>query len=121
MTKVKVTYGGSPYHKKNVTFDGPPVHRPDASKCPEDVTPVQAQSWLQEAFDSGLYEPFEGRFPKWIYSYRNDGFYMARITNPTQGLYHGHPCEAEDVPPPVLKLMQEKGVLTHRIYRRSIR
>lgn len=117
---IRLRYEPSPYHKLNADFHGPPANRPDARKCPEAVSRAIAEAWLNEGFAMKLFDTMAGKFPKQIY-YANEGqFYVARITNEAQGIYHGHPGGSDDIPISIRKQMRDAGLISPKEYGQSL-
>ena len=103
----KVRYIGSALHKsQNNPFGIPPALRSDASRCPNEITPQQAQGWLQKAFQTGtVSKTLEGNYPSKAWAREGDRYWEARLSNREQGEYHGyqiHP-DHDDVPADVLE------------------
>lgn len=97
----RATYVGSPEHKDVPSFAGPPRLRRDASCCPRNLAldREQLSNWLRTAIRLGAVgQPWEGRFPRYVW-YRHMGVvFEGRLVNRTQGTYKGYPLAEEEWP-----------------------
>ena len=87
-------YVGSVYHKRNPSFAGPPKPRPDASKCPSDLSNRRklVESWLKIAVVSGNVGGFdEYGYPRYVWYRAGNTIYEARTGSKGSGEYHGYP------------------------------
>lgn len=93
-------YVGSPEHKTYPSFAGPAQPRADASKCdPKLADPEELTVWLREAIEAGTVgAPWEGTFPRYVWSRRGDVVYEGRLVNQELGQYKGYPLEVEQWP-----------------------
>lgn len=96
-----VSYVGSPEHKRHPSFAGPARPRADASQCDPSFRNRRDEidSWLREGIRSGrVGEPWEGRFPRYVW-YRDGGcLYEARLVNRESGEYKGYALQADEWP-----------------------
>jgi hypothetical protein len=94
------SYVGSSEHKSCPSFAGAPRLRADASKCdPKFTDPVELTSWLREAIVSGsVGEPWEGDFPRYVWTRREGVVYEARLVNQELGQYKGYPLHRGEEP-----------------------
>ncbi len=96
-----VEYGGSPYHRwPGNSSDGVSAARPDATRCPPDITRDIARRWLRSAIEAGdvggIWEP--DTYPQRAWKRVDGKVFEARITNRTTGEYHGYPIAESEAP-----------------------
>ncbi len=91
---------GSPEHKTYPSFAGPPQPRADASKCDSKLADqTELTTWLREAMGAGnVGTPWEGDFPRYVWSRRGDVVYEGRLVNQELGQYKGYPLELDQWP-----------------------
>lgn len=95
------TYVGSPEHKSFPSFAGQPKLRSDASRCPTHLKSAdQITDWLREGILQGNVSdlPPGSGFPRYVWVYREETWFEARITNEAQGWYKGYPLADDQVP-----------------------
>lgn len=99
-TAATARYVGSSEHKTAPSFAGPPRPRADASKCdPKLADAAELTGWLREAIEAGnIGAPFEGRYPRYVWSRRGDTVYEGRLVNRELGEYKGYPLRPEEWP-----------------------
>lgn len=101
--KTKVSYVGSPYHKRNPGDFGlkpPSAPRPDKTECDSAgiTTKAAADALLEQGINAGLISPYEPpELPRYIWAVANDNTVVeARLDNETSGTYHGYPLSKDD-------------------------
>ncbi len=97
----RVRYVGSPEHKDTPSFAGAPRPRlADASVCDPALADRQADitRWLQEAIRRGHTGPWEGDFPKYVWTRQQDSVYIGRLVNRGNGEYKGYELERHEWP-----------------------
>lgn len=102
----RVRYIGSAEHKTYPSPAGHPALRSSASKCPPQINIDQAEQWLRSAIRLGQFSTlFEGAFPRHVWGKFNDRYWEARLSNRSQGLYHGYEVDpdVDDIPADVLR------------------
>jgi hypothetical protein len=99
----RVTYGGSPYHKRDPGDFGliPPAQpRPDKTLCDDAgiIRVADAIHWLREGVRRGMISAIEMRdFPSHVWAVTQNGIVLeAALTNVDQGQYHGYPLFEPD-------------------------
>lgn len=93
-------YVGSPHHKRNPSFAGQPRPRPDASKCPSELSKRHeiVERWLKNAVKSGNVGRFdEFGYPLRVWYREGDTVYEAKLGTRGSGEYHGYPLEHSQV------------------------
>ena len=78
----EVKYVGSPEHKNTKSFAGWPRPRADASICDPNLANSQNEitEWLKSAILKGhIGNPWEGRFPRYVWAKKGDNYYEARL------------------------------------------
>lgn len=100
----RVTYTGSPKHKKYPSPAGPPAKRSDAAECDR----FAVADWprlleaLRLAIREGCVGEFRGSFPSRAWVWVNGVLHEARLTNEVTGDYHGFPLnDAIQYPEPL--------------------
>jgi len=95
-----VRYVGSSEHKTAPSFAGPPRPRADASKCdPKLGDADELTRWLRQAIEVGdVGAPFEGGYPRYVWSRQGDIVYEARLVNQGLGQYKGYPLQPDEWP-----------------------
>lgn len=94
-------YVGSGEHKSYPSFAGPPrLRRDTATKCdPSFTDPEPITAWLRAAIESGhVGGPWEGRFPRYVWSRRGETVYEGRLVNREQGECKGYGLEEGEWP-----------------------
>ena len=96
----RANYVGSPEHKSVPSFAGAPRLRSDASKCdPTLGTVAELTAWLRAALiDGRVGAPWEGDFPRYIWSHIDNQWYEARLVNQELGQYKGYPIRDSEAP-----------------------
>lgn len=91
-------YIGSSEHKTAPSFAGPPRPRADASKCdPKLADAEELTGWLREAIEKGnVGAPFEGAYPRYVWSRKEGVVYEGRLVNQELGQYKGYPLRPEE-------------------------
>lgn len=94
------SYVGSPEHKTFPSFAGPPRPRADATKCDPGLgDPAELTRWLRQAITLGnVGEPWEGDFPRYVWSRQDDTVYEGRLVNQELGQYMGWPLHHSEWP-----------------------
>ncbi len=93
----KVKYVGSAEHKDHPSPAGPPRLRSDATPCAKEMTIDVARN--TRALREGIRRrcisacPFEGGFPKYVWTWIDGVLYEARHINGPQGTYKGYRIE----------------------------
>lgn len=98
----EIRYVGSPEHKDAASFAGQPRPRADATICDQRFIGMQDQltNWIRESIRSGVVgEPWEGRFPRYVWCLRDGSVYEGRLVNQGNGEYKGYELEKEEWPP----------------------
>lgn len=89
----RVTYVGSPEHKKSPSFAGVPRPRADATICDPSFLGRQEEltGWLKTAIRNGAVgAPVEGDFPRYVWYQNHEGeVFIARLVNRGTGEYKG--------------------------------
>lgn len=99
-TAQQARYVGSAEHKSFPSFAGAPKLRADASKCdPTFSDPAAITEWVRGAIEHGrIGAPYEGDFPRYVWS-RIDGVcYEGRLVNRDAGEYKGYPIRDDECP-----------------------
>jgi len=97
----QVRYVGSPEHKDTPSFAGSPRPRADATLCDRSLANqlLKITRWLQSAIrQRQVGEPWEGRFPRYVWHREGEVCYEARLTNRETGYYKGYPIEPTECP-----------------------
>lgn len=87
-------------HKSMPSFAGRPRLRSDASRCPSDLKDAtEITGWLAAAIRAGLVseDPGLDGFPKYVWAYKRDTWFEARLVNEVQGTYKGYPLVEDEV------------------------
>lgn len=95
----RVRYVGSPEHKNEPSFAGPPRLRADASCCPREMTAdlKRINEWLRQAIRAGAVgAPWEGRFPRYAWYKYGAIVLEGRLVNRETGEYKGYPLGREE-------------------------
>jgi hypothetical protein len=89
---------GSGEHKTYPSFAGAAQPRADASKCDPSITDVKVVTeWLREAIAAGrIGSPWEGDFPRYVWTKVGDIPYEGRLVNQVQGSYKGYPLTNQE-------------------------
>lgn len=97
----RASYEGSAEHKDYHSPAGPPRLRSDASPCPRDLHDQdELTRWLRTAIAAGqIGAPWEGDFPRYVWSRQGNRVFEARLSNRSQGTYKGYPLRPDEVPP----------------------
>lgn len=90
----QATYESSPYHSTLARIRRP---RPDASKCPPEVSKdlQRVELWLRQATQAGTTGVWENGFPRYVRRRVGKVIYEARQGSPGSGVYHGYPLYPE--------------------------
>lgn len=102
----RVSYVGSPEHKDTPSFAGQPRPRADATICERRFKGMQDQltDWIRESIRAGVIGgPWEGDFPRYVWCFREDMVYEARLVNQAKGEYKGYQLERVEWPPGIEK------------------
>lgn len=97
----RVRYVGSSEHKSYRSPAGAPRPRRDATKCDPALHGDfrQLTSWLREAIlAERVGSPWEGRFPRYVWTNEAGSWYEARLVNREQGTYKGYEIRPEELP-----------------------
>lgn len=98
----KVTYVGSPEHKRGPSFAGMAKPRADASKCPDALAGQLKKviQWLRQAVAAGnVGGKWEQGFPRYVWFKEGDSnIYEGRLTNAAKGEYKGYPLARDEIP-----------------------
>lgn len=95
----RVSYVGSPEHKKSPSFAGSPRPRADATICDPSFADRQDEltEWLREAIRKGAVgAPIEGDFPRYVWFRNQSDVYIGRLINRGLGQYKGWQLEDPD-------------------------
>ena len=99
----RVTYSGSPYHKRNAGDFGltPPAQpRPDKMLCDDAgiVRVADAAHYLREGMRKGMVSEIDSHgYPRYVWAVTKDGIVLeATRTNAGLGEYHGYPLFEPD-------------------------
>jgi hypothetical protein len=92
---VNARYTGSPYHRSPGSKAGPVARRAGlTSRCPPSWTNVEATRLLRLALTDGRVSMvWEQGYPRHVWHLEGDVLYEARLTNSSNGEYHGYPLE----------------------------
>jgi len=96
-----VSYVGSPEHKRHPSFAGPARPRADASQCDPGFRSRRSEigMWLREGIRTGMIgEPWDGRFPRYVWYQEGGCLYEARLVNRGTGEYKGYALRADEWP-----------------------
>jgi len=97
----EVQYTGSPEHKSHPSSAGPAGLRSDATPCdPQMSRDIDRNT---EALREGIRrqcvsDTFQGKFPKYVWSWIDGRLYEARHINGPQGEYKGYRLEPPEYP-----------------------
>lgn len=113
-----MVYEPSPQHKWGTTEAGPPKWNPDKERCPEDLGLEEREQLLAESV-SKHGDPADPR--RWALRRTERGIelYESKLTRTLPDgtiVVHGHPTRR--VPPPVLRAMRDRGVVSNAEYSR---
>lgn len=88
-------YTGSPYHRSPGSKAGPVARRTGlTSKCPPSWTNEDATRLLRVAIAEGRVSTvWDQGYPRYVWHRDGDVLYEARLTNSSNGEYHGYPLE----------------------------
>lgn len=91
----KARYEGNPYHKLGP--GGKKRRYPPASECDKSWTEEQATEYLRKSICFGLVsDNWSSDFPRYVWCKIGPVVYEAKLTNETQGVYHGYPLNSRD-------------------------
>jgi len=90
----RLVYEKADYHRALRATDPPKVSRRGKSKCPGDLTPIEAQELLNLGYREG--QLADGT-PKAVFVRRGGIWYRAMVGN--RNRYHGAPVDEFKVPP----------------------
>lgn len=94
-------YVGSPEHKDTPSFAGRPRPRADATICDSQFADMQEEltEWIRTNIRAGnVGEPWEGRFPRYVWCSRNGEVYEGRLINRGNGDYKGYKLAPDEWP-----------------------
>jgi len=97
----RVSYVGSPEHKSGPSFAGQPKPRADATICDSSLNGRQADInvWLRNGIELQCFGyPWEGDFPRYVWSKVEEKVYEARLVNRQLGQYKGWELSVEEWP-----------------------
>lgn len=97
----RVQYIGSAEHKTYPSPAGRPRPRADATKCDPSVHGdfVQLTAWLRDAIAQGrVGAPWEGDFPRYVWTMQGGTWYEGRLVNSGQGTYKGYEIRPAELP-----------------------
>ena len=92
----QVRYQSSPYHSRAARIQ---KNRPDASKCPSEVSNdlARVELWLRQAISAGATGGvWEGGFPRYVWHRVDNVVFEARQGSPGTGVYHGYPLSPQE-------------------------
>jgi len=74
--------------------------RTDATECPKDLVQDQVETWLRKALREGTAGGgwSSAHYPKYVWTIVDGVVYEARLSNETQGWYHGYPISRAEAP-----------------------
>lgn len=96
---------GSSEHKSYASPAGAPQPRRDATKCDpaQHGDFRQLSTWLQDAVRAGrVGSPWEGHFPRYVWTSQGGTWYEGRLVNREQGTYKGYAVRLDEVPEELL-------------------
>lgn len=113
-------YWPNPAHKKQTTEAGPPAWSPDKDPCPREMTVAERNALFLSPVPVGPAAPHSRRFAL-RRAQQGIEIYDVKWTRDveTDPEFHGHP--ASRVPPTVLKVWRDAGVITRAEYGRLLK
>ena len=97
----RVTYVGSAEHKTYPSAAGRPRPRADATKCDPGLHGDFAMltEWLRNGIRKGcIAPPWEGDFPRYVWTEVDGRWYEGRLVNSGQGAYKGWEIPVSQLP-----------------------
>ena len=100
----RTMYVGSPEHSSIPGLGLPRRWRPDATRCPPEITDKElVLEWLRSAIRRGAvseyWEPNQQiGFPRYVWHKEGDTVYEARLVNRGDGSYKGYPITDDEWP-----------------------
>jgi hypothetical protein len=96
----RVTYEGSPKHKRSPKYFSNPEFRSSGSICPPVITHdlPKIMEWLRIGIQKGAISSLRGEYPQNIWYLDGEILFEAVLTNKENGQYHGFPLEPFEWP-----------------------
>lgn len=98
----RVSYEGSPEHKRTPSYAGHPRPKANGSICPITLSADRSvpDGWLKEAVRRRCVDgTMSGSFPKQVWYKDGDIVFEGYLINRDRGTYKGYPLDPEEWPP----------------------